>query len=229
MTVSVLIPFYADDSPAGRHRAAVWAWCRRRWDILLQLHLIDELVIGRDPLVGRREFPERGHGLPEEHSFSVARAINDAASHAHGDNFLIFGADHVPDTNVAAWAPGELNRYPFVRIFDRIAYASEATTRIILSTLAFPLDAADWHETSAPCPGVIGVRRSAFEAAGGMNESFEGWGYEDSEFLGRLQQAHPGPTVGRMRASGWTLRELWHDGGHRDLNGPNKAIYEGMN
>src|SRR3979409_1033468 len=97
MTVSVLIPFYADDSPAGRHRAAVWAWCRRRWDILLQLHLIDELVIGRDPLVGQpSSFADLlangqvvSHKAIEWHKFSVARAINDAAAHAHGDNYLL--------------------------------------------------------------------------------------------------------------------------------------------
>lgn len=221
MTVSILVPFWADDSPEGVHRTRVWNWCRRQWEALRSVGLVAEVIVGHDPLAGIKP-PARAL-----RPFSVSRALNDAAKHATGDSWLLFGADHVPNPQVVAWAAGELRAYPFIRLHDRVAYATQGSTQIILSSTAFPLDAADWHEISAPCPGVLAIRREAFEAAGGMDERYEGWGYEDTDLLHRLQLVNTPPRNGRMRASGWPLRELWHPGGHRDLDGPNRALFEG--
>lgn len=220
MRVSVLVPFYADiTTPGGRQRDQVWAWCRRRWAELLRVHIVDELIIGHDPAAG-------------DSPFSVARALNDAAKRATGDRWLLFGADHVADPVVCAWGASQLGRHPYVRLYDRIAYATEPATRLILhgssTSGAIPLETADWHEASAPCPGVLGVTRAAFDAAGGLDERYEGWGYEDTAFLDMLHHTNPGPVHGRMRASGHTLRELFVPT-ERNLNGPNKSIYESGN
>lgn len=234
-TISVLVPFGADESEAGRHRAAVWAWCRRRWEGFVDARVVDEVVVGHDPLVGQcTEHFEWCSGGRQTHMgafnrrpFSVARALNDAAKHAHGEHLLIFGADHVPDVKAVEWATHQLRGYAFARIYDRIAIATAAATSIILGNAAFPLDAADWREGGAPCPGVLGVRRAAFDLAGGYDKRFEGWGYEDDDFLARLSRTHRNGQRGTLGPSGLVLRELWHDDTQRDLNGPNRALYEG--
>jgi hypothetical protein len=232
--ISVLVPLGITPDAAGKHRAEVWRWCSRQWDLMRNRGLVDEIIIGVDALFGTRIVE---HNVPGDYDptprswavgtrpFSVARALNAAARHAHGEHFLLFGADHVPDPKAIEWATHQLRGYAFARIYDRVAYATEAATRLILHGTAVPTDAADWHEVSAPCPGVLGVRRDAFEVAGGLDERFEGWGYEDTAFLEALQRTHTGALHGTMGPSGYVLRELWHDGGARDLAGPNAALY----
>lgn len=233
IVTSVLVPFGTTPDAAGAHRGAVWRWCARRWQRLVDTGVVDEVVVGHDPLFGRVDF-ERPYATypldakaPGPHPFSVARALNNAAKHARGSRFLLFGADHVPDARAIEWGLHQLRGYAFARIYERVAYATEGATRIILSDRSFPLDAADWRIHSAPCPGVLALRRSAWDTAGGLDEQFEGWGYEDTEFLDRLVRAHQNGVRGTMGPSGYTLRELWHDGGARDLDGRNRALYEG--
>jgi hypothetical protein len=229
--ISVLVPFGATPDAAGAHRAAVWAYCRRKWQGLVDARVVDELVVGHDPLFGKRQgfFREEPSGLEDwpkhPRPFSVARALNNAAKHAHGEHLLLFGADHVPDVKAVEWAVHQLRGYAFARIYGRVAYATEAATRIVLSNLHYPLDAADWHEHSAPCPGVLAVRRSAWDKAGGLDERYEGWGYEDTAFLDKLVAVHQNGLRGRLEPSGFILRELWHDGAARDLAGRNAALY----
>lgn len=228
--ISVLIPLGITPDAAGKHRAEVWRWCSGQWDLMRNRGLVDEIIIGVDPLFGR--YPMRNEkaapaaGADQRHAFSVARALNDAAAHAHGEHFLLFGADHVPDPKAIDWAAAQLRGYAFARIYDRVAYATEAATRLILHGTEMPTDAADWHIHPAPCPGVLGVRREAFEKAGGLDERFEGWGYEDTAFLEALARTHTNGLRGTMGPSGYVLRELWHDGVARNLD-HNRAIYEG--
>ena len=227
--ISVLVPFGATPDAAGKHRAEVWRWCSKQWDAMRNRGLVDEIIIGVDPLFGRYPFRNEDaapvNGADQRHAFSVARALNDAAKHAHGEHFLLFGADHVPDARAIEWATHQLRGYAFARIYDRVAYATEAATRLILHGTVLPLEAADWHVHPAPCPGVLGVRRAAFEAAGGLDERYEGWGYEDTAFLDALARTHTNGVRGTMGPSGYVLRELWHDGAARDLAGRNADLY----
>lgn len=226
--ISVLVPFGADESPAGRHRTEVWKWCRRRWQALLDMKIIDELVVGHDPLHGRVPRIDGVADVTIRYPFSVSRALNDAAKHAHGDQWLLFGADHVPDVKAIEWATHQLRLYSFARIYERVAYASQGATAVILGNSAFPLDAADWSEVSAPCPGVLGVRRDAFERAGGLDERYgSDWGWEDQDFLIALQHTHQNGSRGTMGPSGLVLRELWHDGSRREVYGTvNHKLYQ---
>lgn len=230
--VSVLVPFGADDSPAGKQRAKVFRWVQRRWNALQEKGIIDEVIIGVDPLFGRcAEHLEWCHAGSEflsecEHRrpFSVSRALNNAAKHARGDIFLMFGADHVPDPAAITWALEQVKRHPWVRIYDRVLYASEAATHLMVDgpwpgTLL--TDGADWTRHSAPCPGVLALIRRAYEAAGGMDERFQDWGYEDSEFLSRLAHTVPGGTMGPC---GLPLRELYVPS-NRDLRGQNLELF----
>jgi hypothetical protein len=228
MRVSVLVPFGADDSPAGKQRAKVWRYNLRRWDVLRTHGLIDEVIVGVDPLFHGVEWDRaarvRMDRIGEARPFSVSRALNDAAAHAHGGVFLMFGADHVPDPAVIGWAREEIKRHPWVRLHDHVLYATEAATHLIVDG---PFggnlfeDAANWHRHPAPCPGVLAVTRSAWLTAGGMDERFAGWGYEDTEFLSRLSHAVPG---GSMGPSGLPLRELFVPS-NRDLRGENLTLF----
>lgn len=230
--ISVLVPFGATPDAAGKHRAEVWRWCSKQWDAMRNRGLVDEITIGVDSLFGQPhvealEPPPHMFEPDRRRPFSVARALNDAARHAHGEHFLLFGADHVPDARAIEWACHQLRGYAFARIYDRVAYATEAATRLILHGTVLPLEAADWHVHPAPCPGVLGVRRAAFEAAGGLDERYEGWGYEDTAFLDALARTHTNGVRGTMGPSGYVLRELWHDGADRDLAGRNAELYRG--
>jgi hypothetical protein len=220
--ISVLVPFGADESEDGKWRRQVWDYLRHQWEEFPTL----ELVVGTDRLHGTRQgfFHEEPHELRDwvkhPRPFSVSRALNNAAKHATGDAFLLFGADHVPDPLVLDFARDQLMRHRWVRLYDRIAYLSHSATHLLLNHSQ--VDAKEWHPISAPCDGVLAVRRAAWDQVGGMDEGYEGWGYEDTDLLHRLQRHVPG---GRMEPSGHYLRELWHDGGKRNLDGPNAALF----
>lgn len=204
MKISVLVPFGADDSPSGKQRAKVWRFNQLGWDRLRNAGLIDEVIMGIDPQFGNtwRESDPYPGGSP----FSVSRALNDAAKHARGDVFLLFGADHVPDPAVVTWAREQVRGHPWVRLHDHVLYASEAATTLMLGSRRLITDPADWTHHPAPCPGVLALTRGAFETAGGLDERFQGWGYEDTEFLARLRRS---VTNGREYPSGLPLRELY--------------------
>jgi hypothetical protein len=229
MKISVLVPFGADDSPAGKQRAKVWRWNQRRWDAVRTAGFVDEVVMGIDPLFGRADF-ERPYAtypldakVPGAHPFSVSRALNDAAKHARGNVFLLFGADHVPDPALITWARDRVAHHAWVRLHDHVLYASEAATRLMLAGDKLIHDAADWTRHPAPCPGVLALTRAAFETAGGMDERFQGWGYEDTEFLSRLTKLVPNR---QHEPSGLPLRELFVPSS-RDL-GHNLDVFSGI-
>ena len=236
MKISVLVPFGADDSPAGKQRAAVWRFNSRRWDKVRAAGLVDEIILGIDPLgfqLVREE--DRAHEVAygvrhpltmadrPRHPFSVSRALNDAAKRARGDVFLMFGADHVPDPAVIGWAREQIKRHPWVRLHELVLYATPAATHLMVNGPFDRLltDSADWVRHSAPCPGVLALTRDVFETAGGMDERFAGWGYEDTEFLSRLHHFVPG---GQMQPCGLPLREL-HVPSNRDLRAPNYELF----
>lgn len=220
MKLSVLVPFGADDSETGKQRRRVWAFIRDKWSD--HPHL--ELVEGHDPLFPVHHVYGQSFGETTVSNtarpFSVSRALNDAAGRATGDAFLLFGADHLPDGKAILYAQEQILRHPWVRLFDRIGYASVASTSLLLHR--FAIQDTDWHVEPAPCDGVLAVRRTAWERVGGMDESFEGWGYEDTDLMHRLQHLVDG---GRYEASGRILRELYVPS-PRDLNGTNRALYE---
>jgi hypothetical protein len=215
MKISVLVPFGADDSETGKQRRRVWQFIRCLWAD--HPHL--ELVEGHDPLF--EPVPYLDSGRKYLHQFSVSRALNDAAKHATGDAFLLFGADHLPDGKTILFAQEQLLRHPWIRLYDTISYASAAATTLILHHCTVALTGTDWHTFFAPCPGVLAIRRTAWDRVGGMDEAYEGWGYEDTDLLDRLQREVPG---GRMEASGRVLHEL-HVPSPRNLAGPNLELF----
>lgn len=214
MKISVLVPWH----PADAQRVRVWEHLRAQWYGLLRYGVVDQIVEGRDRLVGQMRLDQQP---PQRslHQFSVSRALNDAARRATGDVFLLFGADHIPDKAVIEWAKEQLGShgFPWTPLFRELAYASEDHTDALLigprsaaqSVLDNPL--GSWMRHPSSCPGVLAVTRSAWETLGGMDEEFEGPGYEDNDLVARLTKLYPV----HGRPSPYTLRELWHGTEHR--------------
>lgn len=221
MRISVLVPFGADDTESGHHRRKVWEHIRPLWNVLLRNNFIHEVVVGNDVLTGQVELQGSvfTSNTAVRHQFSVSRALNDAASRATGDAFLLFGADHLPDLHVVHWAVEELARHPWLKLYDRIAYLSEAATRLRLA--GHPIDSSEWNHHHAPCPGVLGVRKDVWNFVGGMNEDYEGHGYEDSDLFARLSKEF-GATP---PAHGLPLHELWHPSSRVISGTDNEARY----
>lgn len=199
--ISLLVPF----KPSDPQRVRVWEWLEDYW----LTHLPEaEIVIGIDL------------GLP----FSKTCAVNDAASRASGDVFVILDADAFLDAEVIRHCAREIrkglrqNRHvwyvPYRRLFR---LTPEATDILLESSPENPVLISDppppWavestlgsghgHWFGAMCQI---MPRDAFEDVGGMDPRFRGWGGEDISFM------HAVDTLwGKHRTVDNQLLHLWH-------------------
>lgn len=210
MSLAVLIPWHQTPDDIGTQRSRVWDYLREQW-IATGVHL----VVGSDPLAA------------ETGRFSVARAVNNAARKAPDDVdvFALYGADHIPNPDVLHWAAEKLQRRAWTPLHRGIRYATRESTDAVLDDRG-DLDGLQWGatHTQALCPGVLAIRRGAWEYVGGYDEAFESWGYEDSALVAVLNTVFPIP-----EPTGLTpLCELWHPEGHRDMStaNPNRVRFE---
>ncbi|MFG0335019.1 MAG: glycosyltransferase [Maioricimonas sp. JB049] len=144
--------------------------------------------------------------------FNKSAAINRAAEMARGEELLVHDADYVVPQAYVAECSAALKRCVAVRPGRLLFYLDEASTRAAIAAG----DVASGHGIEAVVqnnPTPIAVRRSAYEAVGGHDEEFVGWGGEDDEFLSRLQ------TQG-MIGGGWMpVIHLWHPPAPRKASG----------
>lgn len=207
MSLAVLIPWHQTPDPIGAHRARVWEYLRGEW-IRAGVHV----VAGSDPLA------------VETGRFSVSRAFNNAAKHAPDDvtMFALYGADHLPDLQTLQWAVETLERQPWTPLHRGVHYATQESTEALLAG-HIGLGEVAWRFEDALCPGVLAVRRGAWEYIGGMDEGFSDWGFEDDALVATLRTCFPIPP-----AHPSALYELWHPEGHRNLSAenPNRIRYE---
>lgn len=195
MNISVLIPWRTDHG----HRARVFAHVRALWS-----KLPVQFVVGAD--------------YDTESPFNVSRAFNDAARHATGDVFVLFGADQLPDLDaVQAAAAFALENESWAPLFAGTGGYREIDTDLILRGA----DPARYNFSQwAPfCTGIVAVTPRVWNDIGGMDERFYGWGAEDSALrlvLGNLHPSDYEPTD--------TLRCLWHPSASRDRFDANSAL-----
>lgn len=164
MKVSVLMP-YASAGP-DRDRAAEWLW--GRWGCCFPDW---ELLLGSPDEVGD---PGR---------FNRPLAINRAAARASGDVYVIADADtafHPADVLAAAQSGSYVLPGRYVRL-------DQPTTDRWLRDLPDSDAPPGWHagieeEWPANVSGIVVLPREAFEAAGGFDERFKGWGWDDGAF-----------------------------------------------
>lgn len=236
MTTSVLIPFHAEPGGAGETRRAVRDYIyEHHWTPLLKTGEVAEVVYGQDLLTGAlcESIPPIGtayHAEAQQHGpdgdihlFSVSRALNDAADRATATagTFVLYGADHIPDPFAIAHGVSMASVFGWSRLYRRVHYAASTATKRVIREETRLADLV-WSEHEAPCPGVLAVRARDWRAVCGMDERYEGWGYEDTDLVDRLTE-HAG--VGGP-ATALPLRELWTGESTRDLECPNKALYE---
>lgn len=185
--VSLLVPFRSD----GGVRAETWHWLRRYWADALPGA---EIVIGTDSRV------DEDAGRP----FSKTRAVNDAASRATGDIFVILDADcyiyaaqlmravrrirDAREDGHRLWFIPYRRFYRLNRAFSR---------RVLESDPRHPLWPGDFPhreivdvipEKSSSCAHWFGaliqvMPREAFETVGGMDPRHFSWGGDDVDFM----------------------------------------------
>ena len=202
--LSLLVPFRPD--PNSPHRARLWEWLERYWSYELP---DAEIVMGNS----------RGK------VFSKAVAVNSAARKAHGRIFAIMDADvfMLGDDilNCARQIDQSLRRdHPLWFVPYRRLYrlTEESTEEVLASDPRRPLR---FH---SPPPGeLVGpttgsafghffgamiqiIPREGFEAVGGWQERFRGWGSEDVVQV-RVQDT----LYGRHKTSSNDVLHLWHE------------------
>lgn len=189
--ISVLVPFRSDNG----QRDILWNHCRKLWSVLPV-----ELVIGEDPLT--------------DHPFSFARGINNAASKATGNIFIVFGADQLPDWDRIEWAAQQLETHQWCALYaNTTGYGQTSTNAILSGYLPDRVPHGSW----APfCTGIIAVRAESWV---NFDERFEGWGGEDVAWRMTLEALYgpaPEPTG--------TLKCLFHEPASKEHTDSNYAL-----
>lgn len=184
MKIVLLVP----RRPDGGHRDRLWVFCRAAWE---------------------REFPdfEIHEGLHLDGPFNRSAAVNAAAAAAGAwDLALVIDSDIVIDPELVrkgldrAVATGRV-----VLPFDRRMMVTEAGTALVLdghvgSWVRFArLDRYRDHASSC-----VVVPRAAWDAVGGFDDRFVGWGGEDDAFWAACDA-----TAGTERLPG-QVWHLWH-------------------
>lgn len=190
MNIAVLIPWRGGDA----HRERLFEYILPRW----QSTGVEVCVGVDDP------------GRP----FNCSRAINRAFKQAKADCFAVFGADYLPMPETVEKTRWTLRSQPWVPMLSRTGYYSAASTEEILTGR----DPGELNlEYELPfATSMIAFTRSAFVESGGMDERFEGWGFEDAAHRQTLIGLY-----GDYPALPFTSRTLWHPGDHRVTEGPN--------
>lgn len=203
MNVSVIVPWSGDD-PARLHaRYIVGRYFNDEFP-----HWQRQTAI--DPAGPVREF-------------SRARAINFAVSDPLGlrpfvpDVLVLNDADSiVPADQLRAAAVHAFSFDGIVFAYADYRRLSETDTATLTPDTyldAFSFDVT-WHQEGARSHGCVAIRRDVFLAAGGYDERYEGWGYEDVAFNAK------GLPEARI---GGPLVHLWHP--EAEPNPANEALY----
>lgn len=135
-----------------------------------------------------------------------AAARNRAAQEAGDWDVAVFlDADTVPDFDnlrEAVELAGE-NR-ALVCAQTEFRSLTRESTRVVLAGSTEPLDAAVRWVYLNPKSSCIAVGREMWEAVGGFDERFQGWGYEDSSFF------HACQALGGIERLDGECHHLWH-------------------
>lgn len=191
--ISVLIPWRTDDGQRDR----VLDWILRRYALMWPEV---QVVLGTN----------------DDEPFNRSSARNNAAEQADGDVFVIADADTiVPDFGRLTWAAHAVDSglAPWIVPYAENQYfnLSMGATESLLGMepdvpLAMnPRFAIAWEHKITSWAGALVLTRSAFEAVGGYDERFNGWGYEDNSFRYAMDTL-VGPHE-RLDGAAW---HLWH-------------------
>lgn len=193
MNASILIPWRSDDG----HRERVLEWILRRYAVL---YPEAQVVLGTN----------------DEEPFNRGAARNDAAARADHDVFVIADADTIcAEAGALPWAVEAVDAglapwvipYAEEQYYNLSAGATESLLHMDPDVRLAPNPrlASAWEHKITSWAGMLVMTRAAFEAVGGYDERFHGWGYEDNAFRHAMDTI-----VGlhkRLEGSAW---HLWH-------------------
>lgn len=152
--------------------------------------------------------------------FNCSRAQNRAFKQAEHRYLYMVGADTLPDRNSVFFALNHLREplyEPWIPVFSETSYYSEEATNRILTGSDPRNEPFDY--TLPFCTGPVALTRDAYLATGGMDERFEGWGYEDAAFRQTLAGLFGAPP-----ALPCMCRCLAHRTDHRVAVSPNEVL-----
>lgn len=132
---------------------------------------------------------------------------------------MIFGADGFPDIHMLEAVEDGLDSSPWLHVCSQTGYYSKSTTEQIL--VGADPSVVNLEYTLPFCMGVVACTRQSYEAAGGMDERFKGWGYEDTAFLTVLANL-----FGARQPLPHTYTCLWHETDHRIAVSPNSVLMD---
>lgn len=183
--VSVIIPISLNDKP----REQAFQWVKKFYETMLPEV---ELCIG----------------VCNEKPFSKAKAINQAVEKSKGDILVIADADLFYDPLLLKNSIKQLEKHAWVIPFRRVLNISQKSTQELLETepqWPIPINVETRQRPYAAMGGINIVPRRHFEAVGGFDERFVGWGGEDDAFAASLNQM-----CGYVKRMDATLYHLWH-------------------
>lgn len=153
--------------------------------------------------------------------FNCARALNRAREKAGDvDVLIVAAADHVPNPKAVKAGEAWCAQHPWMALFDNTVGVSARGTRMLLEGSidagALPLFATG---SFGYCTALLAVRASAWDALGGWDERFHGWGCEDTAFRLALETLYPAAPTGHA-----STYALFHDAAPRDHFDRNCAL-----
>jgi hypothetical protein len=200
--VSIIIPFQSDYGP----RAKSFEWIKRYY---------------------ARVMPEAEIclGLMDGSEINKSKAVNLAAKKATRDIFVIADADVVYDPNLIVDSIKLLKQGGFVVPFTEVYNVEmEGTEKLLKTKPNWPIEvtAEECTKSNWVYEGFAGklfvISRENFEAVGGFDERFIGWGGEDDAF------SHAAQTIcGNLINLEGKVFHLWHPGSSYQTNPNGKA------
>lgn len=119
--------------------------------------------------------------------YNKSKAVNAGMTVAQSEVCVMADSDMLPPNNIAKILTSELSE--FDATWPCCYYYSTITTKDWALDEGFyklTRPAVDGRRKIGKGPGgIFGINKTAYMSIGGMNEDFEGYGYEDTEFLSR--------------------------------------------
>lgn len=163
--ISIIFAF----KPDGGHRDVLFHYVKRWWG---------------------QNFPHAQIcvGTNDDEIFNRSKARNEAAKQANEDILIIADADTIPTVrgvDAAVMEAVDKDRWMLPYGPDRYYNLNRETTEAILHKNLDGLDepnGSGYDHKITSWAGCLVMPRAAFDAVGGYDERFIGWGYEDNSF-----------------------------------------------
>jgi hypothetical protein len=214
--VSILIPI------GGRERLPQFelalAAARGQRDVEFEVIVVEQadtpLLADSVPSDVRHVYQERAAGA----RFNKSAAVNCAARAARGDVLVLLDADYLIPVDFAAECARVLCTADAARPARFIFHLDPHSTSRAREARSLPTDLAiERIVSNNPTP--IAVRAATYWSVGGHDETYLGWGGEDTEFIDRLRTQ-------TFSEGGWMpVVHAWHPAAQQKSDGTRNRLH----